>query len=553
MTTANGASFSLRSHLRRLLPVGLGVGIVTGVGLYNAVNRSIGLDERFSLETARRSFVQTIARAIEFEAQAPLYFLLLHFWLRLADNLLFARLLSTLCVALAVIVMHRLWMLISAEQRVLSLPLLAALLPAVLWTASEARGYALTLLLASLICWLFTVLWIARTPPRPAHAAWYVLVSCLAVYTSYYAGFLVAACALAASLCGRRRTFVIRSHLAIAVALLPLAAVVPMQVSVHATYVEPPPFAVESGARKMVTVASWAVRSVFHGAFPGIPYFGSLLAVRLLALAIIGAVLVGQWGSRRPYLGTIGRCFLLLAAVPTGILLSLQGLELTKVAQRHWTFALPGGLAVLGVLIGGVPRRTPRLVAGVAMFALFGTAAVQYQRVCGVACVDDWRGAGAFIEKTERPGEPILIFTPYAGLQFREHYHGRNQWWGIPEHRPWMTRHLRPMIADTAVVTTEVFRQAIAHRSRQSETFWLILWYAGQDDIVAGQLLQGYLCEHTKVEAYEDFTGTSLSAGLYIWRLTRLGGVGQCEGRLLPRTSVMRPGNARPTAAPGPS
>ena len=128
--------------------------VVLAVGLYIDFHKSIWLDEAYSLNTATRPLGEVFHRALYFELQAPLYFVAIHFWSKISASIEFVRVFSTLCAAATAWTLYRLSRLLLPRRTWLSLALLGACCSQLLWAASEARDYALTLLLMTMALWL---------------------------------------------------------------------------------------------------------------------------------------------------------------------------------------------------------------------------------------------------------------------------------------------------------------------------------------------------------------------------------------------------------------
>ncbi len=84
----------------KLSRFGLGasaLGIIAFVLVAGLIDARAGtwFDEACTMTTARGPLGQTLSRALEMEAQPPLYFLGLNLWLRLYDTIGFARVFST--------------------------------------------------------------------------------------------------------------------------------------------------------------------------------------------------------------------------------------------------------------------------------------------------------------------------------------------------------------------------------------------------------------------------------------------------------------------------
>ena len=61
---------------------------------------NIWTDEAYTLNTTGKNLSYALVQAINFESQAPLYFILLNIWRSVNDSIFWARLFSIICVVL---------------------------------------------------------------------------------------------------------------------------------------------------------------------------------------------------------------------------------------------------------------------------------------------------------------------------------------------------------------------------------------------------------------------------------------------------------------------
>ncbi len=148
-------------------------------------------DEAVSIQLCRQDLAQVVAGGAE--TVPPLYHLLLFLWLRLAGTTPLAiRFLSAAFSTLAVPLVYLLGRQIFGRPAAGGLAaLLAAVSPALIYYAQEARVYGVLVFLtaASLCC----ALRVMHTPRRPGPWVAYALTSLAAGYTHYYAFFVVLA------------------------------------------------------------------------------------------------------------------------------------------------------------------------------------------------------------------------------------------------------------------------------------------------------------------------------------------------------------------------
>src|ERR1035438_8972186 len=185
---------------------------------------SLWTDELWSLKVVQQS-VPAILRFVASDVHPPLYFLMLHFWLKLplgGDLVLRMRLLSVLFALAATVAVDLLW-----ARR---LPAGARLWFLALWTSSPclllycrmARSYSLQLLVATLAAY---ALWrLIQLPGR--RASWqYGAALALVLYTHYIPGIALGATgALLLAKRRRWRDLFLSSGLALA-AYLPWLAI----------------------------------------------------------------------------------------------------------------------------------------------------------------------------------------------------------------------------------------------------------------------------------------------------------------------------------------
>ena len=395
-----------------VLPVGL-------VTLFLAHQLNVWVDEAYSLQTTGAGLAHALRQAIHFELQSPGYFVALGAWRLPGGSFFWARLFSVLCLLCTLPVVARL-------ARI-HLPDLWVVLPLGLhswsvYAAIELRAYALVVLLSALLMWLFHLGYRQQQPSTRAQLA-YLLIAVIAVYVQYYVGFMLVAHG-AVLLAHRQWPALVRYLLgmaAVAVALIPLAWVVPAQVGGYAFAYERPdwPLAFKSlywrlgdyllpmTAEALQPVKVWGQRA---------------LALGLLACAVI---------ARRRLL----RSGLLSLAAAVGVMLLLTlpmlkawGAEL--VGARH-TIYLLGPLVLLALSVAHAALG-PRAAAALSLVIMLASATSVVDRYSGLAKEGDWIRVARHIQASERAGQPVLVFRAQSALALRVHYAGKNRLVPLP-------------------------------------------------------------------------------------------------------------------------
>lgn len=166
-----------------LLAFGLRVHLLTGQSLWS--------DEGISILRARQA-LWPLLRTMPVE-HTPLYFVLLHLWMKLTGEGDFAvRFLSVAPSVLAVPVLYALGKRLGDEKIGLLAAILLAINPFQVWYAQEARMYALLVALSALSSLYLVRLW--RLEGNPLfNLVGYAFSTAAALYTHYYAALVVGA------------------------------------------------------------------------------------------------------------------------------------------------------------------------------------------------------------------------------------------------------------------------------------------------------------------------------------------------------------------------
>jgi uncharacterized membrane protein len=182
-----------RLHLWSLFTILLAFGL----RLYAIDRQDIWGDEAFSIWLSSRPLTEVVAGGAD--THPPLYPFLLFVWLRVAGlSPLAVRLLSACIGTLTVPVVYALGRRVFGRPTGLVAALLASVSPALVYYSQETRMYGLVVLLsAASIYWASYVLRDPSLAPQRWRSPWpgvaYVLTTLGAVYTHYYAFFVVLA------------------------------------------------------------------------------------------------------------------------------------------------------------------------------------------------------------------------------------------------------------------------------------------------------------------------------------------------------------------------
>ncbi|MGQ9599813.1 MAG: glycosyltransferase family 39 protein [Anaerolineae bacterium] len=169
-------------------------GIVALAGLLRILGlgrMGFEIDEAYSVRLASLGIVD-IVRGTAAGQHPPLYYLLLHLWMQAAGQSLFAvRLASALVGWLTVPLLYLIGRRFGPQAGLLAAGLLA-ISPAHIWYSQIARMYALLVLLGTVSTWLAWRWWTDGEARSRKRLLLYAGITLAALYTHYFALFLIA-------------------------------------------------------------------------------------------------------------------------------------------------------------------------------------------------------------------------------------------------------------------------------------------------------------------------------------------------------------------------
>jgi len=474
-----------------------------GLVLWNIVHKTVWVDEMYAFVTsANHSLAETASRAVHFDLQPPLYYLLLNLWLRLSPTVAAGRVLSLICAAAAVALVP-----VTARRAGIKHPIwalwLVAASPAVIWSGAELRGYAFGLLLVSLANLLFVEIAFGE-PKRPRlTAVAYGVTALLCVLTYYYAGLVLLGHAVAALIWKPlRRKAGVPLGLA-AVAFLPFLPTARWQA---ATY-HNPLMQYQDGYHIRHhfyhAILSWAV--LMSGRSPDVE-----LPMSRMVMFLVFVLPVAVWvlvrltktrGSAAMNTGSGG----LEPVLVLGIVVLIPAIgwafirtsTILLIEPRHMVLAWPISLLWLMLVFDSLPWSRASVVGwgAVLAFSLVSTVVDERDGVdTGPSLTLTWQYAGwdsvaAFLARRAKHDEPVLVNPPYQTLPFDYYYKSASPVVSVPA--PLVTdRDDRPayLIHDTAQLA------ASFELANKASSFWVV---EGPSDTLAEQkLLDDYIANH---------------------------------------------------------
>lgn len=473
--------------------VGLGLTLLLAAWLrfYRLAGQSLWSDEGNSVALARADLGQ-IASRTALDIHPPLYYWLLHGWMRIfGENEVGVRSLSAVAAVLLVAVVYRLGTQLFDRRVALLAAFVAAVSPFQVYYAQEARMYALLALWGALTVWATAGLMgigegiRGRQGSGPGrcvalYSALYVLAATLGLYTHYAFPLILAATNLAVLvwlLRGRREGRVARRLAGwLILQLVPLVLYLPwLPVAWRqlTTWPTPPP---SQAGHAWSTV--WRTL-VFGPAGIGVSY------VWLIILGLMGLVgivrLLWERGLSR---ATLLLLYLGLPVVLTLILFKPAYLKFLLVASPALclllALGLPGGGTGKGVFRVGRPGGAllTALVAALILLAVWGPQRAYYTDPA--LARDDYRGMARYLEAVAGSQDAIILNAAGQQEVFGYYFRGDTPVHPLPRTRP----------LDVEATVAEL--EALLAGSRHI----FALYWATEESDPAG-IIETWLDEHT--------------------------------------------------------
>lgn len=402
---------------------------------------NIWIDEGSTLYTTGRGFIPAFQNALADEKQAPLYFWLLSLWRMADDSIFFARLFSVLCSAAAIKFFNDLARRVFDRRTAIFATVFFALHPYLFWASVEIRVYSLVILLSVLLLRFFYDGYFENdSPVRKKSQIFYVSISIVALYTNYYLGFLLVGnfCALLVTRKWRSARFYFLHMIAVGACFLPLIRAMILQLAANTSGFQEER-SIVTGLQLLWNVfLTFALPTeIFTPAEISKISFLRLWLMRFSLLAILFFFVKNRRLVNEKLAGFGAVCatiFLFLLAAY--FLLGTGYIVIRHTAVLFAPFVILVWIVLEIVLV--LPSRNSndrtkalkwQSAARVLVMILF-TASFSYSIYTlypNMAKRGDWARIAEFIERNEKPNQPIVIFWTFDALALPYHYKGLNQ------------------------------------------------------------------------------------------------------------------------------
>ena len=457
------------------LLVGAAVLLAAALQLFLISDKSFWLDEGASFSFSRLPLGDLWDLSAGRQANMSLYYMLLHFWLEIDQGEAYVRLLSVVFSVGTVPLVYFIGKRLFTETAGVFAAGLIAINAFVVHYSQEARGYTLAMFLVTLSTYIFM-----RAIDEGGLWMWvgYALVSGLALYAHFFAGFVVIAHAVGLVIKRRRDTTLpaLLSFGAIAAISLPLMLFVLFNDRGQIDWLgKPSPKEAVDGVSELAGDGGYLL----------------LAAYGLLVLA--GFIWRGPADSWGTWLTV------LWFAVPVGGSLAISLFKPLFLA-RYLIVAVPPLALLAGHGLTALRPVAVRVVAGIAVIAL---AAAGLYTWYFEANKEEWRPAARYVLLKSRPDDGIVLYAARMRRPF-EYYvtlYDRERDAPEPLYPPgrWGAR--------VAPTTPPLKPAALGRAASEVDRVWLVLSHAGTGTGARSAVasIKGALSQGMHLESAREF------------------------------------------------
>jgi hypothetical protein len=384
--------------------------------LSNEIN--IWEDEVYSLNTTSNNLSNVVSQSYNFEAQPPVYFILLALWRHINTGICFARVLSLIFIGLSAYFLSKLVSLVSDIESSRWFVIIFLLNPFTVWAALEIRTYALLIFLSSISIYYFLNFYASN---KNYHLYSFLIISIIGVYTQYFFVFLIIALAFSLLVFKGWRAFFKLCFYLIPVVLLFLPNLL---------------FLPEGLSRQQTNNPDYSVLDGLYKVFQSPPKLILALNVvpsgnGLKLVIIILFIFFGIYTYFKAYKKHLILCdlyferynLILVSALIIVILYSIVVVITRMVyADKYMAIAFPFFILLFTLF---------QVHSSFIRTLIYGTITIFFLSLLIITYIHpikiyDFKSVAKYISKIERTGEPILFYRNAMSLPFTYYYKGLN-------------------------------------------------------------------------------------------------------------------------------
>lgn len=456
---------------------------------------NIWVDEAYTMNTISGSLGNAIHKAMTFEMQPPLYFLLMNLWGKLGSSVFFLRAFSIICVGLMIFVAARISKRMFPQFHPGWLALAVGINPYSIWAATEMRLYAFLALLTSVLILTFYDGYILEGPESKSQRRWFFVCCVLALYTQYYTVFMLAAMVFVLLILRKKAALkkLIKCYAFVIVCFLPILVVAFRQVLQHTGFV-----VLDNNIFNYLSIGTRFLRYPLR--LEWMPAMGAMLTYGAFGASMLYVILRYRKNIQERHL--IFWLMTLIITVFFLIFINVVNHELVDITHTTILF-LPGLLACFAVIDIVPEKKRSRMLLPAFGLMILANSVYMIEEFKPMAKIGDSRRVAAYIARNETPGQGILVFIPEMAVPLSYYYRGINTIIPIPN-KPSMTHF---DARDFVLKSKQDIVSAIEREEQPPNRLWVVNWglcqYLGVN--YHCEILEDYIKRHFVVEDDKRF------------------------------------------------
>ena len=411
------------------------------VAFYLSYHLDFYEDEIYSLKSTQGNILSSFKQAIFFEGQQPLYFVFLNLWRSLGSGIFVARLFSVCAVACSILLIYKLSKIYFVDFNPLFMVMLFVFNPFVLWAATEARLYALALLISLLLIYFFYKGFQSQTSIYKYRALFY-LTAFISFYTFYYFAFLLFALGFILLINKRYKGFIYYTGMMVLL-IIPYLFIYKLIMS---------QISLISFQGQAAAALTDRLRIILRGTQHYLFSYQMLSLGKLFTMIVSGLLtLAVLWGLYKFFVKLRKKQVIISALYQNLILttlvvyllyfLVLAALPQLNFNERYMVLIYP----VLTILFVGFIKLTInhywalRIVIFLVVLVFFIANIFQFHRLIKVY---DYKAVNAYIENNTKDEDPVLFYRSCHAPIISQYYRGNDKFIPLPDSTGYTTDYL---------------------------------------------------------------------------------------------------------------
>ncbi len=456
-------------------------------------------DEAYSLNTSSQGIVYAWNQSIGFEAQPPVYFITLSIWRTFSSSIFFARLLSIVFSVISISLIYFLARKYITAKYYFFIALLFAVNPFLIWASTEMRVFGMVIMFSALLLFLFLKTYFDEKV-KVTNRLLFIVIAVLGINSQYFVGFLLFGLGVALFFTkGIKRFFVYALDMVVPlITILYFLKAILQQVSVHEA-IHP----VENHLSLLDFVKFWPIRMFDYSLTfnltemaIGFWIFRGLIVFLFLITLVKSFQTIKSNFIQTDY--SIFITTLIIILFFSGVYFTLG----TEYVSEKYTAVLfpPFMVAFFILLVRLIQPKFVKIWLFIILFLMLSSSIVKFS---GLVKVYNIKGLCRYIEKSEKPNQPVFVYRNTIKLLTNHYYFGANQVVPIPDKFDF-SKEFRPSMWH---LNQDDVQKFFNDNTKGIQSFWLVTEENKLDKYDESlNLLESYAKGHYRMETEKYFT-----------------------------------------------